>query len=282
MVGYVKQQLEELTVYCEPTFVTDSFLECTQYARFCRGRNLMINFTSLVNRKEPIRYAIDVLKQGEIGGYCKLNNAKLKEQLDHVSALQSWAPELRFFESLRERPIENGVCDVVIDKPSFIMKIDANMNMYHHFCDFLNLYASQHINFTRPGAFSTDVNILLWESYPYNSPFAKTFEAFTDNPLLNLNTFKGKVVCFTNVVMPLLPRMIFGLYYNTPIVSYLVYLKLFIQIFFSLRYLAARTARFSMPSLNTFSIVCKSNRNCIMKIKSESPSCSETQNLEKF
>lgn len=220
--GYLKQQHSEMRVYCEPTFITDSSLECSQYARFCRGRNLMLNFTDLVKRKEPMRYAMDVLKQGEIGGFCKFNEDDFKEQLTHVSALQSWAPELRFFESLPNRPIKNDLCDVVIDKPTYFMKIDATSNMYHHFCDFFNLYASQHLNFTRPGAFSTDVNILLWESYPYSSAFSKTFEAFTENPIWDLNTFRGQVVCFKNLVMPLLPRMIFGLYYNTPIVSYVM------------------------------------------------------------
>ena len=209
-----------MTVYCEPTFLTDSSLECSQYARFCRGRNLMLNFTDLAQRKEPMRYAIDVLKQGEIGGYCNLKEEKLKEQLDHLSSLQSWAPELRFFEKMTQPPIETGLCDVVIDKPTFLLKIDATVNMYHHFCDFFNLYASQHLNFSRPGAFSTDINILIWESYTYSSSFSQTFEAFTENPIWDLNTFRGQVVCFRNLVMPLLPRMVFGLYYNTPIVSF--------------------------------------------------------------
>lgn len=179
----------------------------------------MLNFTSLVHRKEPMRYSMDVLKQGEIGGYCKFNQGEFEKQLEHVSALQSWAPELRYFESMTQRPIQEDLCDVVIDKPTFIMKIDATLNMYHHFCDFFNLYASQHLNFTRPGAFSTDVNILIWESYTYTSAFSQTFEVFTENPLWDLNTFRGQTVCFKNLVLPLLPRMIFGLYYNTPIVS---------------------------------------------------------------
>lgn len=90
--------------------------------------------------------------------------------------------------------------------------------MYHHFCDFLNLYASLHLNSTHPGAFSTDVHILIWESYTYRSAFGATWEAFTDHPLWDLKTFRGDVVCFKNVVFPLLPRMIFGLYYNTPLI----------------------------------------------------------------
>lgn len=32
---------------------------------------------------------------------------------------------------------------------------------------------------------------------------------------MDLNTHRGKTVCFKNLVLPLLPRMIFGLYYNT-------------------------------------------------------------------
>lgn len=31
----------------------------------------MFNFTDLSSRKEPMRYAMDVLKPGQIGGYCK-------------------------------------------------------------------------------------------------------------------------------------------------------------------------------------------------------------------
>ena len=93
------------------------------------------------------------------------------------------------------------------------------VNMYHHFCDFFNLYASQHVNLTHPDAFSTDVHILIWESYTYHSNFASTWNAFTRHPIWDLNTFKGKTVCFKNIVFPLLPRMIFGLYYNTPVVG---------------------------------------------------------------
>ena len=32
--------------------------------------------------------------------------------------------------------------------------------MYHHFCDFVNLYASQHVN----NSFSTDVYIVMWDT----------------------------------------------------------------------------------------------------------------------
>lgn len=90
--------------------------------------------------------------------------------------------------------------------------------MYHHFCDFFNLYVTQHVNSSGINSFSKDIHILIWDSYMYNSAFSETFKAFTIHPIWNLNTFKGKVVCFNNIIFSLLPRMIFGLYYNTPLV----------------------------------------------------------------
>lgn len=218
--GYIRQQLREMTLMCEPTYPHDSSLECSQYLRFCRGRNLMFNFTDLPGRKEPLRYRMDVLKPGQVGGFCKFHKERLEAEAEHVSALQSWAPELRFFEQLESQPIESGKCDVVVDKPTYIMKIDATSNMYHHFCDFFNLYTSLHVNQSHPLAFHTDVHVLIWESYTYESAFAAAFKAFTTNTIWDLKTFSGKTVCFKNVVLPLLPRMIFGLYYNTPIVSF--------------------------------------------------------------
>ncbi|CAG9768926.1 unnamed protein product [Ceutorhynchus assimilis] len=215
--GFVKQQALEMKVICEPLFPHDSILECSDHMRYCRGRNLMINFTSLANRQEPIRYKMDVLSKGDIGGYCDLKEDEIEKQADHISALQSWGPEIRYFTKLDDRPIVKGVCDVVIERPTYIMKIDATVNMYHHFCDFLNLYASLHLN-NQPDAFSTDINILIWETFTYRSLFQETWKAFTTRELWDLKTFRGETVCFKNVFFPLLPRMIFGLYYNTPLI----------------------------------------------------------------
>lgn len=36
--------------------------------------------------------------------------------------------------------------------------------MFHHFCDFVNLYASQHLN----NSFDTDVNIIMWDTVSNN------------------------------------------------------------------------------------------------------------------
>ncbi|XKL63519.1 hypothetical protein PGB90_005883 [Kerria lacca] len=214
--GYVREQRNEMMVMCESSFEEDSFLECSNHLRFCRGRNILVNFTNLLFYKGPIRYKMDVLKDGEIGGFCNLFKTRLHEECDHLSPLQSWGPELQHFTALRRRPIPQD-CDVIVTEPTFFMKIDAVVNMYHHFCDFFNLYASLHVNSSHEDTFSTNIRILIWESYSYQSAFKDTFEAFTKYPIWDLKTFMGKTVCFKNLVFPLLPRMIFGLYYNTPL-----------------------------------------------------------------
>ncbi len=37
--------------------------------------------------------------------------------------------------------------------------------MYHHFCDYVNLYASQHMN----NSFSQDINIVMWDTVSIDS-----------------------------------------------------------------------------------------------------------------
>ena len=176
-----------------------------------------------------------------LGEFYRLHKKRLEAECDHISPLQSWGPELRHFVEIKERPLESDMCDAVIEKPAIVMKIDASKNhlkarslsrsiklislsvpavsMYHHFCDFLNLYASLHLNGTHSSMFSNDVTIMIWETMPYQNNFDVVMKTFTNQPVLNLRSFSGKTVCFKNLVLPLLPRMIFGLYYNTPIVS---------------------------------------------------------------
>lgn len=61
------------------------------------------------------------------GGYCKYHEERLKAQADHMSALQSWAPELTNFVQLSNKPIVDRSCDIVVDKPTYIMKLDAGI-----------------------------------------------------------------------------------------------------------------------------------------------------------
>lgn len=55
-----------------------------------------------------------------------MNKELLEKQMDHMSALQSWAPEIRNFVELDERPIDEKKCDFLYEKPVYIMKIDAS------------------------------------------------------------------------------------------------------------------------------------------------------------
>lgn len=171
----------------------------------------MINFANLVDIKEPMRYSGDVLSDGHLQGYnCDYDRESLLNEGGHKSPLQSWFEEVEHFQ-VSPTKLQ---CDITIDKPTYLMKLDATVNMYHHFCDFINLYLTLHMN----NSFSTDNNILIWDTFPYRSNFAVTWDAFTSNPVLDLNSFRGKRVCFKDIVFSFLPRMIFGLYYNMPLI----------------------------------------------------------------
>jgi hypothetical protein len=41
----------------------------------------------------------------------------------------------------------------------------VGVNLYHHYCDFFNLFASQHIN----GSFDDDINIVMWDTVSWTS-----------------------------------------------------------------------------------------------------------------
>ncbi|KAF3828994.1 hypothetical protein GH733_003258 [Mirounga leonina] len=159
----------------------------------------------------------DFLQSGEIGGYCTLDTRTLMSQGQRKSPLQSWFAELQSYAQLNFRPLEDAKCDVVIEKPTYFMKLDAGVNMYHHFCDFINLYITQHVN----NSFGTDVYIVMWDtsSYGYGDLFSDTWKAFTDYDVIHLKTYDSKRVCFKEAVFSLLPRMRYGLFYNTPLIS---------------------------------------------------------------
>uniref|UniRef100_A0A8D0H8C2 EGF domain-specific O-linked N-acetylglucosamine transferase n=1 Tax=Sphenodon punctatus TaxID=8508 RepID=A0A8D0H8C2_SPHPU len=191
--GYAKERMDEMRTYCKPTAMGDSLLECSYHLQHCRARNLYIDL------RTP-----------------KRNHDRFKEDFLR-NPLQSWFAELQTYTALSFRPIEDGQCDLVIEKPTYFMKLDAGVNMYHHFCDFVNLYISQHIN----NSFSTDVNIVMWDtsSYGYGDLFSETWKAFTDYEIIHLKTYDFKRVCFREAVFSLLPRMRYGLFYNTPLIS---------------------------------------------------------------
>lgn len=213
--GYVKEQQDQLKDYCKPAQSGDSSLKCNDHLRFCRATNIFIDLSSAKLSSSTNQYREDIMGEGQIGGRCTVNKKALQSQLDHKSPLQSWAAELQHFTSLPFSPGDSAECDVVISRPTYIIKLDATVNMYHHFCDYVNLFISQHINNT----FSKGANVLIWNTSGAKlSPmFVETWQAFSNDTPVLLNQYDGKKVCIKQAVFSLLARMRLGLYYNMPL-----------------------------------------------------------------
>ncbi|XP_035131974.1 EGF domain-specific O-linked N-acetylglucosamine transferase isoform X5 [Callithrix jacchus] len=196
-------------------YTSDSSLVCSRYLQYCRATNLYLDLRNI--KRNHDRFKEDFFQSGEIGGHCKLDIRTLMSEGQRKSPLQSWFAELQSYTQLNFRPIQDAKCDIVIEKPTYFMKLDAGVNMYHHFCDFINLYITQHVN----NSFSTDVYIVMWDtsSYGYGDLFSDTWNAFTDYDIIHLKTYDSKRVCFKEAVFSLLPRMRYGLFYNTPLIS---------------------------------------------------------------
>lgn len=77
---------------------------------------------------------------------------------EHKSPLQSWYAELEQYTQLST--YITNYCDEIVTRPTVFVKLDAGINLYHHFCDFFNLYASLHVN----GTFNMDINIVIWDT----------------------------------------------------------------------------------------------------------------------
>jgi len=214
--GYIKKMKDQVLELCLPKEKEDSSLTCTTNLWYCRATNLYFDFKNLNPDSSNDRFREDVFREGEVGGHCDFKKDLHKNQGKNKSPLQSWFAELQHFTSLSHNPIMLGYCDVVVHRPTIFMKLDAGINLYHHFCDFVNLYVTQHMN----GSFNTDINIVMWDtsSLPYRDFFSDTWKAFTRHPIIHLKEYAGKRVCFKEAVFSFNPRMIRGLYYNMPLV----------------------------------------------------------------
>lgn len=214
--GYIKQRKKELKSFCIPQQKGDSSLECSQFLRYCRAEHIYLDFRKANLTSGYNRYREDVFQNGEIGGHCNLHLQSLKAEAEHKSPLQSWFAELENYSSLKFRPTSESYCDVTIDKPTFFVKLDVGINLYHHFCDFINLYITQHMN----NSFSSDVYIIMWDTSAlnYGDIFKLTWKAFSKHSIIPLTQFDGKRLCIKDAVFSFLPRMRYGLYYNMPLV----------------------------------------------------------------
>ncbi|XP_065843270.1 EGF domain-specific O-linked N-acetylglucosamine transferase-like [Oscarella lobularis] len=217
--GWVKTIRSEMTTYCKSKGVGGSSLRCGDLLRHCRAINIYFDLRAISFENSRQRFRENVFGDGQVGGDCELDRDALAKQGAHRSALQSWYGELERYTSLPFRPNSLEHCDVILDKrPVIFVKLDAGINMFHHFCDFVNLYVSQHIN----GTFSTDVDIIMWDTSEmgYGDFFEVTWQAFTRHSPrpIPLSQYKNKRLCIRDALFPLLPRMRLGLYYNMPVV----------------------------------------------------------------
>jgi protein O-GlcNAc transferase len=221
--GYVKDVVDSLIMLCKPKQKDGASLVCSTNMRYCRAENFYLDlrrFNEFANREGDTykSFRENIFQLGEVGGYCDLDKRLLNDQGEHKSPLQSWYAELEEYTGLYHDPILMNECDQIVTKPTVFIKLDAGINLYHHYCDFFNLYASQHVN----NSFDKDINIVIWDtSYSiYRDLFVETWQAFTSNPVQRLADFAMKRVCFKDVMFPLLARMRGGLYYNTYIVPH--------------------------------------------------------------
>jgi protein O-GlcNAc transferase len=217
--GYVKTFKEEMTTYCKSKKKGGSSLKCANNLRYCRAKNIYIDLRAIKFEGSKERFKENVFSEGDIGGYCELDQPALRRQGGHKSPLQSWYAELEQYTPLSFKPNTKKNCDVIMTRPVVFMKLDAGINMFHHFCDFVNLYASQHLN----GSFSQDIDIIMWDTsgMGYGDFFEDTWKVFTKHGQRpqKLFDYKGKRLCIQDAMFPLLPRQRLGLFYNMPVVA---------------------------------------------------------------
>ena len=212
--GFLREKLSSLTNVCRPHGLQpgESTLKCSKNLEFCTATNLVLNFTAVASRltTENLKYQMDILGEGDVVVTgCDLDQGWLESNLPLMSPLQSWAPELQHISAAQLGDIQ---CDLTIEEPTVIAKLDAGVNMYHHFCDFFNLYLSLHLNYSisslDPQVWDTAKQVLILENIPstIRSPFAPAWKAFSSLPLMDLNDVGGKVVCVKRAMFPLLAR----------------------------------------------------------------------------
>lgn len=219
--GYILERRKELNRLCLPDKYSNetvkSSFECTKYFRMCRGHYLMLKFNEIPSNGSLITNlnSKDLIKSGNVGGWnCDLQLKRIQEESGQRGVLQSWFNELEKYSLINDGSTPE-TCDVTIDKPAIILKLDSTSNMYHYFCSFLNLYATIHLN----NDFSDDTQLVIWDNHLPRGKFEQMWSVFSRNELISIKQFENKRVCFKKFVFALPPRIIDGLYYNTPLVS---------------------------------------------------------------
>ncbi|KAK6036308.1 hypothetical protein COOONC_26187, partial [Cooperia oncophora] len=218
--GYVAER-SNMHDICSSQDQGGSSLRCSDDLRYCQAANIFFHFKSW-NAKNSKRYREDVVQRGEVGGNCEKFNSKiLKGNLNERGYLRRRTSFITTSSQWPSFTVDDEHCDIIFERPTIVMKLDASVNMYHHFCDFVNLYASQHIN----GSFNQQVDHCLGGHISsggfVDTPWFATRESIFLDSSLSITVMAGRrfLLLMGSAMFPLLARQAFGLYYNTPLVS---------------------------------------------------------------
>ena len=92
---------------------------------------------------------------------------QLNFETKYLSFIIFRGEQLAPYTQLSFDPFENPKkhCDEVVETPVYFVQLDATGNMYHHFCDFFNLYVTQ---LTNNSWFGTENKVVRWEYVSLN------------------------------------------------------------------------------------------------------------------
>nr|CAB3242749.1 glycosyltransferase aer61 precursor [Phallusia mammillata] len=215
--GFLRERLEEMKSreFCKPGLDQSAFLRCTKDSSMCEARNLFVDLRKMRERIHDRRKV--ALESGEIGGACSLDAASLAANTRIKRDLSTWGEQVGPYTQLEFDPFDdtNTHCDVTFTRPVVFVQLDFGGNMYHHFCNFFNLYLTQLAN---SSWFGTDVQIIRWDASPrYGDLFPSSWKVFTNSDHKSLADFTGKRLCIADATFAFLPRMMLGLFYSTPV-----------------------------------------------------------------
>ena len=210
--GLVSGVQKSLLTLCTPEGESDSRLLCAPDMQYCRANHIYIDF-SAINFNTMDSFQNIFFKSGQLGGHCKLDKVLLQRQNRLRGGLLSWFDQLKDYSELPFQPSSKQFCDVVVETPTMFVQLDFAGNMYHHFCDFINIFISQHIN----TSLSRSNIIMNWDASMrhYRDPFGDTWSVFSDQKLQHIRQYKDKKVCFKDAIFAIPPRNPFTLYYGT-------------------------------------------------------------------
>lgn len=212
--GYILNRRKEMAKFCSPDRHSNhsivSSLECSKSFKTCRGDNLMIKLSPSGNQLEPL----------QVGGWnCDLQKKRIEEELKlrQVDSYD-WFDALKNYDLILGKSPQD-LCEVTIQKPVILMKLNSLDNLYKFMSNFINLYATIHLN----NRFTEDNQIIIWDNN--KSPMKRSnydllWRAFSKNSVITMGSeFRGKSVCFKKFITTLSPEKQDELFYERPLVS---------------------------------------------------------------